>query len=315
MTDATAPTPSPQQILADGVVQLRFADDANTVHAINAAEVAEVLQGLVEFTDDMAKRGLFGDGMPPEVRVRPVKEGSFVVEAILAWAGANPEAAIGSSMTVGGGLIKAVDIGLKRLRGNEPTDFEHLENGNVKIKWRDGSVDEVPLTVWDQIKAMKRRTKRALRKLMAPLSDQADTLELRDASIEASTEDVLALEPASVAHRSDYREAAAEAEETREDVENFVAEGSLESIDFRPGQKWRVSTSRGTRLATIEDEEFLRDLDRGTALHKNDVFEVTIREVRTTTTDRNVKTEWFLTNARRTRRGSDDGDASASQSE
>ncbi|MEN2742685.1 hypothetical protein ABCS02_33335 [Microbacterium sp. X-17] len=313
MTDMGAAVGAEADSITDGVVQLRFADDENSLHALNAAELAQVLQGLVEFTDDMAKNGLFGDGMPPEVLVRPVKQGSFVLEAILTWAQANPEPALGIAMSAGGALVKAFDVALKRLRGSKVTDFEHLPNGNVKIKWADGDVSEVPVPVWTDLNAMKRKTRRALSKLMTPLSDQAERLEVREAKVDEESDSVLLSEPEAVATRGDYREAITEPEEVVEEAETFTVEATLQSIDFRPGEKWRVATARGTRLASIEDQEFLRGLDRGTPLHKNDLFEVTIREARTIANGRTTK-DWTITSARRTKRGNDDGDAGASQS-
>jgi len=296
--------------ITDGVVQLRFVGEDGTLHAINAAEVAEVLQGLVEFTSDMATNGLFGDGMPPEVLVRPIKEGSFVVEAIVQWASQNPEAAAGIAMSAGGAVTKAIDVGLKKLRGSKVTNFEHLGNGNVKLVWADDDVSEVPVTVWNDLNAMKRKTRRALSKLMAPLSDKADRLEVRAATVDDDTSAVMASSPETVATRSDYRKAIHEPEEVIEEAETFTVEATMQSIDFRPGEKWRVATRLGTRLATIEDQEFLRGLDAGAPLHKNDLFEVTIREVRTITNGR-TSTDWSIVNARRTRRGTDDGNVGA----
>lgn len=305
--------------IADGVVQLRFTDEQDTVYAINAAEVAEVLNGLVEFTSDMAKRGLFGDGVPPEVRVRPVREGSFVleVEAIVRWALRDPGAALGDvsgAITVAGALLKGINVGLKQLRGTTLDDVEDFANGNVKLKWSDGDVQEVPRASWEQLNAMPKKTRRALRKIMAPLSDQAERLELRDAAAGADSAEVMKQQPQAVATRVEYREAVIEPEEgSPEESETFTAEATMESIDFRPGQKWRVKTDRGTRLASIEDDEFLRGLDEGEPLHKSDLFEVTILENRTTTNGR-MSRSWTVVKARRTKRGTDDGDASASRS-
>lgn len=113
----------------DGLVQLRFADEAGQIQDLNAAELAEVLQGLVEFTGQMARAGLFGDGPPPEVRVRPPQEGSFIVEALITWAVANPEAALGMAMTAGGALTKALEFAIRKMRGVQVADFDYLDNG------------------------------------------------------------------------------------------------------------------------------------------------------------------------------------------
>lgn len=290
----------------DGLVQLRFSDDDGNIRDINAAELAEVLQGLVEFTSSLAKTGMFGHGMPPQVRVRAPKQGSFIVEAIVQWAGENPEATIGLATTAGGAVVQGIHVGIKRLRGVEPSNFEYLENGNVKVQWPDNTVDEVPSETWKKLKELKRPTRRALRKILAPLGDDVDRVEVRDGSAEETTEQILADQPQVVATRNDYLTAVAEVDEVNEDTSILEVEGQLGSIDFRPGQKWRVQTPVGTRMATMEDEAFLLALDRGMALHKNDNFRLRIREDRTVKNGRTSK-EWAVVRVERTRlEGADD---------
>jgi hypothetical protein len=298
--------------ISDGLVQLRFADDDGNVRDIDAAELAEVLQGLVELTSQLAKAGAFGDGIPPQVRVRPPKEGSFIVEAIVVWSLANPEAALGMALTTGATLAKGIDIGLKKLRGLEPTDFEFLDNGDVKLKWPGNKVDQIPVEVWNQLRAMKRPTRKALRKIMAPLGDDVQRLEVRQGRVDETTDELLNTPPEAVADLSDFRSAALEPVEAPEVVTSFDAEARLRSIDFRPGEKWRVETNVGSRLAYMDDPAFLLELDRGMALHKNDIFNVKIREIRTTT-DGRMSREWFLIDVKRKRRGDeDDNDAPTS---
>lgn len=293
--------------ILDGVVQLRFADERGDVHDLNAAELADVLQGLVEFTGQMARAGLFGDGVPPEVRVRPPQQGSVIVEAIVQWTGENPEAAAGMLFpTAGAGVVYSLKVALRKLRGSEVADFEHLENGNVKLNWSDGTVSEVQATVWKVLNEQKRSTKRALRKILAPLSDDVDRLEIRDGRPEDETRDVLTAEPELVMDRTDYRTAAHESDDEEEEISTFDVEAQLTSIDFRTGEKWRVRTARGARQATIEDDDFLRQLDEGMALHKNDLFDVTVHEVATTRNGRTTR-EWSLTKVTRKRQGGHDG--------
>lgn len=294
----------------DGVVQLRFADNDGEVRDLIAAEMVEVLQGLVEFTSDMSKRGLFGDGVEPEVRVRPPKEGSFIIEAIVTWAAANPEAAIGTALSSGAAITQAINVGIKKIRGEEPQDFDHLPNGNVKVIWPNHKVNEIPRATWDRLNAMKRPTRSALRKLLVPLGDGADTLEVRDGAVAESTEELLRSDPEAVATRADYREVATQSDDIEEATRTFETEARLQSIDFRPGEKWRVETVAGSRLATMEDEQFLLELDRGAALHKDDIFELELREHRTTKNER-TSTEWAITRVIRKRRGGDDGSSSS----
>ena len=296
--------------MSDGVVQLRFTDLAENVTDINAAELAEAIQGLVEYTSEMARSGLFGDEAPPELRVRPPKQGSFIVEAVLQLYNDAPDAVVGTGVAAVAGLAQSIRVGIRRLR-EEPADVEYLDTGEVKVSWPSGTFDEVPVEVWHKLRQNKRRTRHALRKLLAPLGDDIETLEIRDGSAQASTSEILASTPEVVAERSDYRAAQYEEDEIEELESEFEAEAKLRSIDFRDGAKWTVQTVDGTRKATVEDEEFLRRLDEGMAIHKNDIFDVRIREVAMVKNGRTVR-EWALIRVSRKRRGDDDDDSSAS---
>lgn len=292
----------------DGLIQLRFSDDEGKIKDLSAAEMAEALQGLVSFSSEMAKSGLFGHGMAPEVRVRPPKEGSFIIEALVMWAGENPEAAMGTAVTAGGAIVQALNVGVRKLRGSEIEDFEVLDDGQfVKVKWQNGPAQQIPRPVWDKLQRMKRPTRKALRQLMAPLGDDVDRLEIRDGSPVATTQDVLATDPDIVASRDDYRIANAEPDEVEEETTVFETEAQLTTLDFRPGEKWRISTPEGTRRASIEDVDFLRKIDNGLAIHKTDILDVEISEVKTTKNGR-TKREWSIINVIRKRPGANHDD-------
>ncbi|MFS0718832.1 hypothetical protein ABC337_05095 [Arthrobacter sp. 1P04PC] len=300
--------------LTDGLVQLRFSDEAGTIHDLNAAEMAEALQGLVELNAQMAKAGLYGEGAHPEIRVRPPEKGSFIIEAVVQWAAANPEGAVSISGSAGAALTWAIGTGVKLVRGDVVDDFDYLDNGNVKVKFKNGSPEEVPRKVWEELNTKKRRTRKTLSKIMAPLGDDADLLEVRDGDATETTSQIMGAAPDLVVGRDDYRAAVREIDDVEERESDFEAEAQLRAIDFRRGEKWTVKTLHGTRKAKIEDEEFLLQLDRGLALHKNDIFDVTIHEVITTKNGRN-STQWSLTKVSRKRRGADDDNQDSSPQE
>ncbi|WP_455837038.1 DUF7946 domain-containing protein [Pseudarthrobacter siccitolerans] len=292
--------------LRNGLVQLRFSDEAGHIRDINAAEMAESLLGLVELSGQMARAGLYGEGVPPEIRVRPPEKGSFIIEAIVHWAAENPEGAMTMAGTAGGALTQAINVGLKVIRGGAVEDWEYLDNGDVKLKWKDGATPtQVPEPVWKELQKGKKQTRRALSRIMAPLGDDADKLEVRDGRASETTSEVLESPPEVVASKDDYRAAVQEVDEISEYVSEFDAEAQLQSIDFTSAEKWKIRTLHGTRGATMEDEEFLRQLDHGMALHKNDIFDVTIREVQTTKNGRTSRA-WSVIKAIRKRRGEDD---------
>jgi len=296
----------------DGLVQLRFADEAGNIRDINAAEMAESLLGLVQLNGQMARAGLYGEGAAPEIRVRPPEKGSFIIEAIVQAVNADPVGAVTIAGTLGGGLVQAINVGVKLMRGGKVDDWEELEGGDYKLKWKDGSTPtRVPGPVWRELEKSKRQTRKALARIMAPLGDDADTLEVRDGRASETTSEVLQTPPELVASKDDYRAAVQEVDDVSEYTSVFDAEAQLRSIDFKAGEKWKIKTLHGTRSATMEDEEFLLQLDRGMAIHKNDIFDVRIREVQTTKNGRTSKV-WSIIKATRKRRGADDDHSTSS---
>ena len=297
--------------IANGVVQLRFSNDENSIKDINAAEFAEVLQGLVEFTSQLSKTGVFGDGFAPVVRVRPPVEGSFIVEALIQLYTSDPIATISLAGTAGGAFVQSLNVAVKKLRGEVVDTVQDLPDGYKRLNWRGGGVSEIPGEAWKQFKDIKRQTRRALAKIMAPLSDDLAQLEVRDGKFTDTSEEVLMTEPDVVMDRSDYYTAAVEPDDESTTFTEFETEAQLTSIDFRRGEKWRVKTPQRTRLATIEDEDFLVEVERGLPLHKNDIFNLKILETKTTKNGASA-TDWSITQVTFIRQGGDDGDDSNS---
>lgn len=156
---------------------LRFVgedSDGTPIHELQAAHVAEVLEGLVGLNSDFAKAGAFGDGPPSDLLVRPAREGSFIIE-VVRWVHENPEMATATIGAVGGPSLGSVIWWATKSARANVSDFEYLENGRVKVKWQDDTVDEIPTEVWDELSKRKSRRKKRLRQIMAPLSDDAVT--------------------------------------------------------------------------------------------------------------------------------------------
>lgn len=312
----SAPAGSEAEGLLDGVVQLRFGDEEGTLHDLSAAEVAEVLQGMVAFTSQMAKAGLFGDVMAPQLRVRPPREGSVVLETLVHFTQGETWVAAGSIVGAGVGLVHAVNVAARKLRKTQVSDFEHLDDDRVKIKWDDGTVDELPATAWAELNAEKKKTKQALSKIMSPLGDDVTRLEVRGAGTQENTEDVLATEPDAVLDRTDYREAVAVVPDPEDQVDVFEIEATLTSVDFREGKGWRIEVQREgqrtERSVEVEDRVFLRSLDAGRPLHKDDILNVKIRQVTKVRNGRNG-TDWAIIEVLSQRRGGGDGGGEGAQ--
>jgi hypothetical protein len=308
--------------IENGVVQLRFADSLDNVRDINAQDLIDVVQGLVEFSDELSKSGEFGDGPSPEIRIRVPKQGSFVLEALV-WLQGNPitGAGLGLLAVAGGAAAKevgteagkaisrAIGVGIRSLRGEKPERAEVLENGEIELTWPDKTTTQVTPATWNKLSNLKRPTRTALRKIMSPLGKDADSLEIRDASVTESTEEILSSPPVATASTGDFLTASTEPVEAFERERIFETEAVLRSIDFDSADKWRVETTKnGTRQARIDDQEFLRSVDRGEALRKGDIFWLRILEVVAKEPGKNVSTDWTVLEVRRTKRGAEDGD-------
>ncbi len=306
--------------IVDGVVQLRFANSTDQVNEIGASDLAEVLQGLVAFSAELARAGEFGEGPAPRVRVRAPKEGSFILEAVV-WFQENPIGTAAAALTgiagaaaakeigtaAGKAIAEGIGIGLRKLRGERPVGFEHLDGGTVKVDWPDGSVSEVREETWTQLQAMKKPTRNALSKILTPLNTDSDTLEVRDASVSETTDEILSTPADAVANRTDYLTAIFEPDDSFSDERIFETEATLGSIDFSSNERWKVLTPNdGSRTATIEDREFLRRLDQGEALHKGDIFWLKIRETVSKERGKNTSTEWAVLEVTRRRAGGED---------
>lgn len=259
------------------VLKLRFVgagEDGEGLHELPATQVAEVLMGLVDMAGDFGKAGALGTGPSPEVLIRPPSEGSFVIEVVTLLAENKDTAALVGVPSLSSVLWWAT----KSVRA-DVRDFDHLENGNVKVEWQDDTVDEIPLPAWNELRKRKRKRKRQLRQIMAPLGGgEATALQVSDVdgTVEPSTGGVpqeFTLE------RLDYHLARPE-DEIEETHNVFKTEARMAAIDFDSAQRWRVSTPTVKRTVTVEDSDFLLRVDRGLAIQKNDVFDLTVREDR-----------------------------------
>lgn len=288
------------------VFQMRFKDSSDGVTEISAWELADAIEGVAGFAEEMAKKGVFGEGIQPEVLVRPMQEGSFVIDFLVPVANyfqENQEGIIAGAVGGAGTLFyDQIRTGINQIRGITPTDFEHLNNGMVKIHWQDGVATETTEEAWTELQTMRKKTRKNLEKIISPLRSSADTVEFRGGAPEEDTEQIMDSTPIASIDSSEYREVVTAPHPVDEYEQEISAEATFESVDFKPGGKWRIASTAGKRQVTIEDENFLRLLDSGLKIGKDDIYEVTIKETQTVSAGRTNVT-WALTNIRRTREG------------
>lgn len=296
----------------DDLIQFRFTAEDETLDSLRANEVADSISGLIELLHHLAMEGALGEGPPPEVRVRPPKHGSFILEAAIQWVGENPEGAYAVGTGTAGTFAHYIGLLIKQSR-NEVTNYEDTPDGQVKLQFKDGAVEEVSRPTWKALKKQRRKTKRALRKLLRPLNDDAEDMEVRHGSSANTTQELEHLPIATSADADDYQRVALDEDEVEESVWTFDTEATVLTPDFRAGQKWRIEIpGEPARLAIMDDEEFFEKLDRDHPVYKNEIFNLTIREVSTRKNGR-LSREWTIEKVNGTRRGgaNDDGDSEA----
>lgn len=289
------------------ILQLRYKDAEGQLESLRADELAEALQGLSDMVSDFARAGAFGEGPPPELRVEPVEEGSVIINTFLEvdWA---MTADMVTSLSPIGGLAWMIKSATKSMRAR-PADMEYLDSDTVKLTWSDGEVETIPARAWEELNRASRRKKhkRNLRKIMAPLSDDADFLEIRSGSATEVAHEV----PQFIATRDDYRVVAYEEPDSDEATEVFDVETQVEAIDFEPDGKWRIRLAGGTRRATMEDEDFMAKIDRGLPIGKDDIFQMRIRVDSVTKNERRKNDYAIVKVLSHTQRSSSDDNTSA----
>lgn len=295
---------------ADGVVDiltLRFVgeeEDGTELHELRAAHVAEVLIGVVGLSSDFAKAGAFGEGPAgSEVLVRPAQEGSFLLE-VVRMVQDNQEAILAGAGAAGVPTLGQIIWWATRSARADVSDFEYLENGNVKVTWQDDTAQEIPLPAWRELQKRGRRRKKQLRQIMAPLSDaRVSALEVEGPSVdEVEDEEAVAYKLT----RPDYN-AVQPDDEIREGSEIFETEAQMSAIDFDDPTRWRIKTKDANRLATVEDKDFLGRVANGLAIRKSDIFDLTVRQ---DTVERNGRTRrtWTVLGVKSHRRAAHDDD-------
>jgi hypothetical protein len=238
------------------------------------------------------------------VLVRPAQEGSFLIE-VVRMIQDNPEVIPAGVAAAGVPTLGQIIWWATRSARADVSDFDYLENGNVKVTWQDNTAQEIPLSAWRELQKRGRRRKKQLRQIMAPLSDtRVSALEVEGPSADEVEADHEAA--AFTLTRPDYN-AVQPDDEIRESQEIFETEAQMSAIDFDDPTRWRIKTKDANRLATVEDEDFLGRVANGLAIRKSDIFDLTVRQ---DTVERNGRTRraWTVLAVKSHRRAAHDDD-------
>jgi hypothetical protein len=307
----------PEDGVAD-ILTLRFDgedEDGTKLHELRASHVAEVLQGLVGITSDFAKAGAFGDGPGgSEVLVRPAQQGSFLIE-VVRFVLDNKDSIVPALEYAGVPTVSQIIYWSTKSARATVKGVEYLDSGNVLLTWSNDTVDEVTKEVWEELNKRKRRRKKQLRQIMAPLSDarvtqvqvqSAPPIAAIEADDEAKTDEGEDADDFTLT-RPDY-DAVRPEDEVEETQNVFETEAQMSAVDFDRPDNWRVKTPDVRRNATVEDADFLARVAGGLAIRKTDIFNLRVRE---DATEKNARTtrRWTVLEVLSHRRAAHDDDA------
>lgn len=277
---AASPGGQPETLLL-----LRFVGAQADAHSLSAESMAECLQGFVELSELLTDAGFFGGGdTRATLRVEPPREGSFEIPL---WAGLQSmDYALWEVMLGGTGVAGVLGLGYNLIRNvviDGVASVEPFDDAHVTVTFRSGNPQVITKRAWDLLQGRPRRTRRALRAILAALGEDATRLDMTAGNPGQDAADLHDLDPVATADRSDYR-AAADADEGADDDPDesvFTATGGVVIADFRTAGRWRIQIpGHPERTATMLDSNFQQLLDRHeVSLGKGDSLNMTIHEV------------------------------------
>ena len=294
--DHRPPTEDRTSFKEQQILTLRFTgrnEDETALQELRAEHVSDVLEGISELVQDFDKAGAFHNMGPTsrDLFVRPAKEGSFIIELVqivvnspLAEAAAENPWEV--STALGLPSVSTIIWSATRIFRDQLKDFEYLDNGNVKVLWRDDTASELTPAVWEELNKRSRRRKKQLCKIMRPMDDA------RVNELEATSSVDRDNDPKVKLTRQDY-DVVKPSEEETEAFDIFDIQGQLSAIDFDDPDRWKIKTRIATRVATVEDEAFLEEVAHGLNLNKTDTYDLKIREDRVTKNGRTA-TKWTI---------------------
>ncbi|RDV00956.1 hypothetical protein DWV00_01880 [Trinickia dinghuensis] len=249
-------------------------------------DVRDLAPALVAFADLLTAANKEVNGVGTELRVEvstKFKAGSFGIDLSVSQQllsqikeifSGNGATAISNAYTIvtlvgftGGGLIGILRI----LKGRRPVRVE--EKGDVAAVW---ITESECVEVSDRIMRLYRSiaVRRSLEKVMSPLEREGITdfgIVMNDRAVLDIHKDEVASFGAELLHSA------------AEIVSDSTSRRMLliESLTFKDGNKWRVNDGALTYHASIEDKEFLDEIDSGKRFGKGDVLIVDLRQIQT----------------------------------
>ena len=260
--------------MSEATFTLRYDGSALADHTMDVADLAPALVALSQYMKSTA-RVVNGERFEVAVRVKAVETGCFQVvlqvtggfiDQMVDMLSSRPGSALANLVGVSTAAVTLVahfrSRKVRRLRASTP--------GRVAIELEDGEIIEVEEAVARV--ATDANARAALEKVVADPLDKDGVDEVRFGP--SGSPAVVSKEQA-----DDFRAPVTAGDELLATTSRMVF--SIVSVSFQPGNKWRVSTGRGSPISvTVADDDFTARVQNSQeAFAKGDFL---ICEVRTT---------------------------------
>lgn len=266
-------------------------------HEIDIEELAVSLTGIAGVLKQAGAIANKGQNCKITVKVSSLEPGSFElhlvteqIKEVLSFWGTNPNviglatllSLLGFTGTVSAGLIQFI----LKLKNSKVKKVEELPNNEIKITYIDNSETKnitINKNVYNFYNDIDLRT--SLNKVLSPLkSNGIDSLEIRDSSKNVKEEITKTdLQYFDINSQNDFLDANI--------IDMWL---SFLSISFKDGNKWRFAYGDSEFYATMEDEEFLNNVDNNSlSFSKSDAIKAQVK-IEQYLTEKGIKTEYKI---------------------
>jgi hypothetical protein len=301
-----------RRIVAEESLRVTFDGPGVTGGTINARQLGLSLVNLADAITS-AHAAVRSEDLPaPTINIRETGEGSFwvdltvlvesgpvqsVIEALAgkySTAAANLGGIVGLTITAMGFLKWRKGRKVKKTERLTPPDAKPdpvtgiVAAESVRVEFVDGTIATIPAAVWAASESAN--FQKAARDTVRPAASQGiDFIKIQHTDSAYSQNEELVVTEAEVEY-FDLPEPEAAVETTS----RYNALVSPNAINFEKGKKWRLSDGERSFLATIADEDFAREVDKGRIhIGKHDSFRVELQE--SITAERNSRPKSSIT--------------------
>lgn len=274
--------------MPEAIMTLEFEGDAVDAATMDVRQLAPALIAAADAIRE-AHQLLRVPGPPPQVNVRAIRPGSFIIDLLVAEPSIlqramellnSPEVTAGLDLSGMVGIVVGSFSLIKRLANRKIAKTEAIRPGLIRLILEDGTVIETPPDTLQLV--LDASYRHSIRGVVEPLaSGRGITSLVVSTDGESQTVTGTDLRAFEVPHT------------VEEELVDTISEVVLRpvSLSFTEGNKWRFHDGESIFYAAIDDPRFAESVELGTErFAKNDMLRVRLR-IRQTKVEGGLRTE------------------------